>query len=297
AAPAGAASDFLVYLNIWRADEEQARTLSTNKLRKWRQEHFLSPVRMREWKDVHRQLRDIALSAGRVHAKRKQQDRGAQREKDTYGAIHRALLSGLLSNVATLTDRHEYTGTRGQKISIFPGSALFKSQPRWIMAAEMVRTTRLYARTVARIQPSWIEKVAGDLVKRTYSEPYWNERVAQVWASERVTFMGLELVPHRRVHYGQVEPAAARQIFIQRALVEREYWSNAALARHNRKLVEEGHQLQARYRRHDLMADAEALYDFFDARIPQNVYSGRAFEQWLKTARRENPRILHLSRT
>lgn len=308
----GEQSDFLTYLNLWNAYQERSRHLSTNKLRAWCKANFVSPVRMREWRDVHHQLSELVGALGlrksRRPAEREGVRRGArvQTEKPAssnadggsgaFAAIHRALLAGLLSNVATLTDRYEYTGTRGIKASIFPGSTLFKNQPRWIMAAELVRTTRLYARTVARIQPGWIEKVGAHLVKRTYSEPYWNERVAQVWASEKVTFMGLELVPHRRVQFGTIDPVAARQIFIHRALVEREYWSNAPFAKHNRRLIEEAHELQARFRRHDLMADAEALFAFFDARVPASVYSGRAFEQWLRHATEKEPRLLFLSR-
>lgn len=298
ASPHDPDSDFLVYLNLWKAYHERARHLSSNKLRQWCRSHYLSPVRMREWRDIHHQLSELVGSMerrGRDHS-----ERGTARREPagapSYAALHRAVLAGLLSNVATLTDRFEYTGPRGVKCSIFPGSLLFRRQPRWIMAAEVVGAPRLFARTAARISPGWIEKVGAHLVKRIHSEPYWNERMAQVWASERVTFMGLELIAHRRVHFGSVDPVAARHIFIQRALVEGESWSGAPFARHNRQLLAEAHELQARFRRHDLMADSEAIFDFFDARIPANVYSGRAFEQWLKGASRSDPRALFMTR-
>jgi ATP-dependent helicase HrpA len=213
-------------------------------------------------------------------------------------ALHRALLTGLLSNLGVQNDprnKYEYSGARGNKFHIFPGSALFKKSPKWVVAAELVKTTKLYARTLAVVHPSWIERAAPHLLKRTYSDPHWNERVAQVWAYERVTLFGLELFPRRHVHYGPIEPKLSREIFIHHALIEGQYWSNAPFAKHNRELVAQVEALQARLRRRDFMLDIAARFEFFDKRLPENLYSGQAFEPWLRGELKRDPQALRMS--
>ena len=210
-------------------------------------------------------------------------------------AIHRALLSGLLSNIGQKTDVHEYTGARNTKFNIFPGSALFRQEPIWVMAAELVETTRLYARTVAAIQPEWAERLADHLVKRSYFDPHWNPQTAHVVAFEKVTLYGLTLVAQRPVHYGPIDPRRSREIFIE-ALVDGQYQTDAPFMRHNTRLIEEIERLEAKSRQRDLLVDVKVRFDFYDARIPANVYSGPLFEQWRRQAERQHPKLLFMTR-
>lgn len=279
-------SDFLSFLKLWEAFHEQAKHLSQNKLRKYCREHYLSYVRMRDWHDIHQQLHllvtDMGLRPNQIPAE--------------YDAIHRALLTGLLGNIAFRSEEREYTGARNVKLSIFPGSVLFKKPPKWIVAAELVETARLYARTVAGIEPEWIERLAGPLVKRSYFDPHWEKRAAQVAAYERVTLYGLTLVPKRRVNYGPINPEEARQIFIRSALVEGDFTTRAPFFQHNRRLIVEIEELEAKSRRRDVLVDEEVLYRFYDERIPQGIYSGPTFDKWRKRAEQENPKLLFLTR-
>lgn len=213
-----------------------------------------------------------------------------------YDAIHRALLSGLLSNIGQKTEPHQYTGARGIKFNIFPGSGLFKREPQWLMSAELVETTRLYARTAARIDPAWIERIAEHLLKRTYSDPHWNPQTAHVTAYERVTLYGLVLVPQRPVHYGPIDPVASRQIFIQSALVQGEYSTDAPFFRHNARLIDEIQTLEAKSRSRDVLVSDQARFDFYDARIPAGIYNGPLFEKWRRGIERHNPKVLFMTR-
>ncbi len=210
-------------------------------------------------------------------------------------AIHRAILSGLLGNIGHKTDPHEYTGARGTKFAIFPGSALFKAEPQWVMAAEIVETSRLYARTVAAIQPEWAEQLAEHLVKRTWSDPHWNPQTAHVVAYEKVTLYGLPLIARRPVHYGPIDPRLSREIFIK-ALVDGDYQPDAPFYRHNLRLIEEIERLEAKSRQRNLLVDAQVRFDFYDARIPAGIHNGPAFEKWRAQAERHDPRILFMSR-
>ncbi|HEX2970753.1 MAG TPA: ATP-dependent RNA helicase HrpA [Tepidisphaeraceae bacterium] len=212
-----------------------------------------------------------------------------------YDAIHRALLSGLLGNVGQKTDPHEYTGARGMHFNIFPGSSLFQREPQWVMAAELVETTRLYARTVAKIHPEWIEGLADHLVKRTYSDPHWNPDTAHVVAYEKVTLYGLTIIPQRTVHYGPIDPKRSREIFIQ-ALVDGEFRLDAPFLRHNQRLIDEIERLEAKSRQRDVLVPPEARYDFYDARIPAGIYNGPLFDRWRRQIERQNPKILHMTR-
>ncbi len=291
-------SDFLAYLNLWNYYHEQARHLSNSKLRKHCRDEFLSYLRMREWHDIHgqllAQLREMELKPNEAEA--------------SYEAIHRALLAGLLGNIAVKDEREqkgppkkrkplvEYLGARNIKLAIFPGSSLAKRAPKWIMAAELVETTRLFARDVAAIDPDWLEGLARHLVKRTYLEPHWEKRPAQVSAFEQVTLYGLLIVPRRRVNYGPIDPVLSRELFIRHALVEGEYRTEAPFFAHNRELLEEVALLEAKSRRRDILVDEETLFAFYDKRLPENIYSGKSFEKWRRQAEREQPRLLYLDR-
>ena len=279
-------SDFLSFLNLWRHYEEQRRHLSQNKLRRYCRDHFLSFVRMREWYEVHSQLLTSAREMGL---------RPNQQPAD-YDAVHRALLAGLLGNIAVKTDESLYQGARNIRLSIFPGSGLFKKRPKWIVAAQLIETTRLYAHTVASIDPAWVEPLAAALLKRSYSEPHWEKKPAQVAAYEQVSLYGLIVQPRRRINYGPIDLEESRRIFILQALVQGEYRTRAPFFHHNRKLVEEVEQLEHKSRRHDVLVDDETLFAFYDARIPAGIYSGARFERWRKRAERENPELLFLTR-
>ncbi len=278
-------SDFMSYLRLWEWFFENKKHLSNRKLRDLCSEHFVSYVRMREWIDLTSQLRRIVTEMGHPQNK----------EPAMPDRVHKALLGGLVTNVGFLKDPHEYTGARGTKFSIFPGSTLFKRKPKWIMSAELVRTTRLYARCCAKIDPRWIEEVAPHLVKRVHADPQWVRAKARIVASEKVSFQGLEIVSGRKVHYGPIDPPKARELFIHYALVEGDYPRPHPFLKHNARLVERIQSLEAKGRRRDLLADAETIWSFFDARLAPDVFNGSRFEGWRKVAERENPEVLFLS--
>ncbi|MCP3903240.1 MAG: ATP-dependent RNA helicase HrpA [Planctomycetes bacterium] len=279
-------SDFLAYLRLWDAWHEQRRHLSWNKLRAWCRGHFVSFMRMREWIDIRRQLHALVTQTGHH----------LNREPADEDAIHRALLAGLLSNVGLRGERREYSGARGSAFHVFPGSVLFRKPPKWAMAAEIVETTRRYARCVARIQPEWIERVGSHLVNRTYSEPDWDAATGRVVARERVTLFGLDVVTRRRVHYGPIDPVASREIFIHRGLVEGELRTDAAFLDANRALVEEIRAVEAKRRRRDVLVDAQSQYDFYDRHLPADVWSAGGFESWRRKAERGTPDRLRMTR-
>ena len=213
-----------------------------------------------------------------------------------YDAVHRALLAGLLSNVGYKSDGHEYTGARGTKFFIFPGSALFKAKPQWVTSAELVETTRLYARTVAAIRVEWVERIAEHLVKRTYADPHWNPQTGHVVAYEKVTLYGMTIVPKRTVHYGPIDPKLSREIFIKGALVEGDSNITAPFLRHNQRLVDEITTLEAKTRQRGLLVTEDVRYDFYDARIPAGIHNVPAFEKWRRQAEQQNPKLLHMTR-
>ncbi len=281
-------SDFLTLLNIWHAYEVQEDDLSHSRLRAWCREHFLSFTKMREWQETQRQLRDLCEEMRLAF-------NGKPAVED---AIHKALLTGLLSNIATKSEAgggFEYLGARGSKVSIFPGSTLFKKNPRWFVAAEIVQTTKLYARTLAKVQPEWIERLAAHEIKRTYSDPHWNSEAGEASTWERATIFGIVLAPRRRVHLGPVDPGAARVLFIHHALVENDAGIEAPFVRHNVRLLEEAHTLEAKLRRPELMADVSARFAFFDRRLPRGVWSVPAFEKWRQEAERLAPQTLFMA--
>ena len=280
-------SDFLAYLNLWKSYHEQAQHLTNNKLRKWCKDNFISYLRMREWHDVYVQLKGVVSAQGWK----------TNEQQADYAAIHRALLAGLLGNIANRSESkaHDYNGARGIKLFIFPGSSLAKKKPKWIMAAALMETSRMFARTVAKIEPEWIEAVAGDLCKRSYFDAHWEKKPAAVMASERLTLYGLMVNPQRKIHYGRINATESRQLFIRGALVEGELNTPADFFRHNQQLIAEIEALEAKSRRRDVLVDDQVLYAFYDKRIPDDVFDGRRFEQWRKKAEHKEPRLLYLT--
>ncbi len=278
-------SDFAGLLNLWRFYREIEDKLSRSKLRAACQTNFLSAIRMREWVDIWKQLHELVLDMGFR----------ANDQPADYDRVHRAILTGLLNNIGRRGENFEYTGTRGTKFNLFPGSGLFKKGPQWVVAAELVRTTKLYARTIARVQPEWIEHVAPHLLKKTYTEPHWVKDQASVQAFEKVSVLGLEIVPRRKVHYGPIDPPTSRDMFIHHGLVEHEYVSQGQFQRHNLALLEQARSFEAKARRPNLIADAQKRFDFYAKRIAPNVYSGPTFEGWRRQAERDNPKLLYMA--
>jgi ATP-dependent helicase HrpA len=279
-------SDFLSLLKLWRLWNEKRGELSRSKLRGWCKENFLSYLRLTEWHDVHSQVMEVVK--GELGLKT-----GTQAAE--YASIHRALLAGLLSQVAERREQGEYLGANGTKLAIHPGSGQFKARPAWIVSAEQVQTTKVYARTVARIDPKWVEDVGAHLVKRQHYEPHWERRAARASIYERVTLFGLTLSAGRRVPFEQVDPKAARELFIRHALVLMEYDSRAPFLAHNRDLLEQTEYLQQKGRRVDLLGDENQLYAFFDALIPEGISTGQAFDRWRRDAEAKNPKLLWLT--
>ncbi|HWT22255.1 MAG TPA: ATP-dependent RNA helicase HrpA, partial [Solirubrobacteraceae bacterium] len=280
-------SDFLAYLALWRYLREQQRELSNNQFRKKVRAEFLHYLRIREWQDLVGQLRHAAKDVGMTINK-------APAEPDD---VHVALLSGLLSHLGLRdAQRREYQGARGARFAIFPGSALARKQPAWVMVAELVETSRLWGRTAAQIQPRWVEPLAGHLLRRTYEEPRWDPKRGAVVATERVTLYGLPIVAGRTVAYGRIDPAASRELFIRRALVEGEWETRHDFFHANRRAVEEVEALEDRARRRDILVPDQVLFDFFDARIPADVVSGTHFDRWWRDERRRDPERLSYTR-
>ncbi len=279
-------SDFLTFVNLWQTYEEQRQNLSQNQLRKYCKQQFLSFMRMREWRDLHRQL---ALSCKDL--KFTINDSAA-----SYADVHKSLLAGLLSHLGNKDDEADYMGARNRRFYIFPASTLYKRKPKWIMSAELTETSRLFARINAKIEPQWIELLAGDLVKRNYFEPHWEKKRAQVVAFEQVTLYGLIIVGRRRVNYGSIDPVISRELFIREALVEGHYQSKGAFQAHNLGLIEEVDELESKARRRDILVDPETLFAFYDERIPMHITNGAGFEKWRKGAEHKEPQLLFLTK-
>nr|WP_180301103.1 DUF3418 domain-containing protein [Neisseria meningitidis] len=312
-------SDFLAYLNIWDSfQRERDKGLSNKQLVQWCRQYFLSHLRMREWRELHHQLAQTAIEMGLttkeaafrrlseikqltssgnqgdqdLSAKRKQKQLDKKQHRAQiraakeagYEQIHRALLTGLIANVGMKSpDGNDYTGARGSRFHLFPASALFKAKPKWVMAAELVETTKLYARDVAVIQPEWIEQEAPHLVRYHYFEPHWEQKRGEVVASERVTLYGLTVLPRRPVPYGKVTPEEAREIFIRSALVAQECDLKADFFVHNKKLIKEITELEHKSRKQDVLVDDEALFAFYHERLP-DFYTADAVSDGLRPA-------------
>jgi ATP-dependent helicase HrpA len=279
-------SDFMGLLKLWDYFQERARHLSGSKLRQLCREEYLSWVRMREWSDVHRQLRALVAELGyRVNE-----------EPAGYASLHQALLSGLIGHVGLKHHDGGYSGARGRRFLVFPGSALAKKGPRWVMAAELVETSRLFARTVARVEVTWIERAAAHLLSHSYGEPRWDQDSGRVVADETVSLYGLTLVPRRPVDYGGIDCVEARRIFLREALVHGHYRPQAPFLEHNRQRVEEVECYEAKARRRDLLVEEAELLSFYDQRIPAEVWDSVRFERWRRSAERHDPRCLYLTR-
>ncbi|MBO2449400.1 ATP-dependent RNA helicase HrpA [Actinomadura barringtoniae] len=298
-------SDFLAYLNLWNYLREKQRELSGSQFRRMCKNEFLHFLRVREWQDLHSQLRQVAKTLGVAPG-------STDAEPDR---VHLSLLSGLLSHIGLMdTDKSEkkdagkkdanprrrgveYLGARGAKFAVFPGSALFKKPPRWVMAAELVETSRLWGRINARIEPEWIEPLADHLVKRSYSEPHWSKKQAAVMAYEKVTLYGVPIVAQRNVNYGGIDPELARELFIRHALVEGDWETHHRFFKENRDLLDEVEELEHRARRRDILVDDETLFEFYDERVPDDVVSGRHFDGWWKKARHTEPDLLNFEKS
>ncbi|WP_427385192.1 ATP-dependent RNA helicase HrpA [Janibacter sp. G56] len=282
-------SDFASLLNLWRYLREQQRELSGSAFRRLCKREYLHYLRVREWQDLHAQVRQAAR-AQRLDPRQHTAEPDAEPDLDR---IHQAVLTGLLSHVGVRDEaKRDYLGARGARFSIQPGSTLFRRQPAFVVSAELVETTRLWARTNARIDPVWAERAGAHLVKRTYSEPRWSRRQAAVQATERVTLYGVPLVAARTVNYGRIDPEASRDLFIRHALVEGDWDTHHAFAKANEELLASLREREERARRRDLLVDDEDLVTFYDKRVPAEVVSGRHFDSWWKTARRETPDLL-----
>ncbi|ULE34640.1 ATP-dependent RNA helicase HrpA [Mycobacterium sp. IDR2000157661] len=280
-------SDFISYLNLWRYLGVQRAELSGNAFRRMCRQEFLHYLRIREWQDLTGQLRGIAGDLG-------------IRESDEPAdpvAVHAALLAGLLSHIGLREgDTREYAGARNSKFVLAPGSVLTKRPPRWIVVADLIETSRLYGRIGARIQPEMVERIAGDLVQRTYSEPHWDAQRGAVMAFERVTLYGLPLVPRRRVGYSRVDPEVSRELFIRHALVEGDWQTRHHFFRDNTRLRADLEELEEKARRRDLIVGDEEIFRFYDARVPAEVVSGRHFDGWWRKQRQLTPDLLTMTR-
>jgi ATP-dependent helicase HrpA len=292
-------SDFLSYLRLWDHLAERQDALSSNQFRKLCKAEFLNFLRIREWQDIHGQLRQVMRSLDGKSAKNASApgEAGERDEKRHRKAIHQSLLAGLLSHIGLKGGpRDEYQGARAARFAIAPGSVLFKSGAGWVMAAELVETTRLWARVVARIEPEWAERLGAHLVKRSYSEPHWDAKRGEAMAYERVTLYGLPVVTSRKVSYNRVDAAGARDLFIRLALVEGDWRTPHAFWTENRRLVDEVRALARKVRRTDVLVDDEVLIDFYDKRIGREVTSARTFDAWWKRERAQHPDLLRFTR-
>ncbi|KUM32309.1 ATP-dependent RNA helicase HrpA [Arthrobacter sp. EpRS66] len=280
-------SDFIALLNLWAYLQEQQKELSSSAFRRLCKSEFINYLRVREWQDLFTQLRQLAKPLG-ITVAAAPVDPAANED-----AVHISLLAGLLGHIGLYDERkRDYLGARGTRFAIFPGSGLFKKSPTWVMSAELVETSRLWARVNATISPEWVEEVAPHLLKRTHSEPHWSKRTGSVMGYEKVTLFGLPIIARRQFHYWRVDPQLARELFIRHALVEGDWRTHHKFFAKNRALLEEVEELETRMRRHDLRISDEELFAFYDARVGEQVYSERHFDRWWKKARATDPALL-----
>ena len=281
-------SDFLAFLNLWRYLQEQQKELSKNQFRRQCQKDFLNYLRIREWQDIYHQIRLTVREMGLP----------INSEKAEYQQIHTALLSGLLSHIGLKeAEKQQYLGARNAHFAIFPNSVLFKKQPKWVMAAELVETSKLWGRMVAEIEPEWIEPLAEHLIKKSYSEPRWSKSRGAVIADEKVTLYGVPIVAARPVNYGAIDPTLSREIFIQSALVEGDWNTKHKFFKENQRLVREVEELEHKSRRRDILVDDRTLFEFYDQRIGTEVVSQKHFDTWWKKAQQKDPELLNFERS
>ncbi len=276
-------SDFMSFVNLWHYIHKQQKALGSNQFRRQCKSDYLNYLRIREWQDVYFQL----------HQSMREMDYKLNEEPGSYQAIHVSILTGLLSHIgAKDAEKPEYQGARNARFNIFPASTLFKKQPKWVMSAELIETSKLWARVVAKIQPEWVEPLAKHLIKRSYSEPHWSKKNAAVMGYEKVTLYGIPIVAKRLVNFGQIDPVLSREIFIRSALVEGDWETKHSFFKQNRRLLQEVEELEHKSRRRDILVDDEELFQFYDQRVGTEVVSGRHFDSWWKTIRVKQPDLL-----
>ncbi|WP_448211719.1 ATP-dependent RNA helicase HrpA [Colwellia sp. MEBiC06753] len=284
-------SDFKSILNLWAYVKEQQKALSGSQFRKLCQKEYLSYLRIREWQDIITQLKqtlkELAIPMTRIDPE----------EEGQMALVHQALLSGLLSHIGQLDENREFKGARGSKFFVFPGSPLAKKPPKWLMAAELVETSRLFARMVAKIEPQWLEPMAGHLVKRSYSEPHWEKKQGAVMAYEQLSLYGLIIVPKRKINFNKIEPKTCRELFIREALVNRDCTINEAFLKDNAALVQEIETLEQKARTKGFLIEEELMFDFYQQRIPEQVICQRSFLAWWKQAKKANAKLLHFTKS
>ena len=318
-------SDFAALVNLWRGFEAQRQALGSAALRSWCRKNFLNYMRLREWRDAHRQLvlitRELQLAtsgnglagepgrqaAGEANTQKAREqarshkeqsrllDEGQQRSVD-YAKVHKAILSGLLSQIGQKTEDGDYLGARQRRFWIHPATGLAKKRPQWLMTAELVETSKLFARTVAKIEPDWIEALAGHLLKKNYLEPHWEKKRGQVVAYEQISLYGMIVVGRRAVHYGPIDPALARELFIREGLVRGDIQSRARCLAANRQLLEQLDELEAKARRRDILADEETLFAYYAARIPADIYQAASFDSWYKKGSTKDAQLLLMTK-
>ena len=281
-------SDFLAFLNLWRYLQEQQKESSKNQFRRQCQKDFLNYLRIREWQDIYHQIRLTV----------REMSLPINSEKAEYQQIHTALLSGLLSHIGLKeAEKQQYLGARNAHFAIFPNSVLFKKQPKWVMAAELVETSKLWGRMVAEIEPEWIEPLAEHLIKKSYSEPRWSKSRGAVIADEKITLYGVPIVATRPVNYGAIDPRVSREIFIQSALVEGDWNTKHKFFKKNQQLICEIEELEHKSRRRDILVDERTLFEFYDQRISTEVVSQKHFDTWWKKAQQKDPELLNFERS
>ena len=281
-------SDFLAFLNLWNYVQEQQKALTKNQFRRQCQKDFLNYLRIREWQDIYQQIRFAVREMGLP----------INSERAEYQQIHTALLSGLLSHIGLKeAEKQQYLGARNAHFAIFPNSVLFKKQPKWVMAAELVETSKLWGRMVAEIEPEWIEPLAEHLTKKSYSEPRWSKSRGAVIADEKVSLYGVPIVAARPVNYGSIDPTVSREIFIQSALVEGDWNTKHKFFKQNQQLIREVEELEHKSRRRDILVDERTLFEFYDQRIGTDVVSQKHFDTWWKKAEKQDPELLNFERS
>lgn len=281
-------SDFLAFLNLWNYVQAQQKELTKNQFRRQCQKDFLNYLRIREWQDIYQQIRLAVREMGLP----------INSEKAEYQQIHTALLSGLLSHIGLKeAEKQQYLGARNAHFAIFPNSVLFKKQPKWVMAAELVETSKLWGRMVAEIEPEWIEPLAEHLTKKSYSEPRWSKSRGAVIADEKVSLYGVPIVAARPVNYGAIDPIVSREIFIQSALVEGDWNTKHKFFKQNQQLIREVEELEHKSRRRDILVDERTLFEFYDQRIGTDVVSQKHFDTWWKKAEKQDPELLNFERS
>lgn len=279
-------SDYMAFVNLWDYLKEQRNELSSNQFRKMCQKEFLAYMRVREWQDIYAQIKQVTDEL----------DIKINQQPSDFDAIHQALLAGLLSHIGFKDKEAEYLGARNSKFFMFPGSGLFKKQPKWAMVAELVETSKLFGRIAARIKPEWVEQQAQHLIKRSYSEPHWQKKMGVVGAFENQTLYGLPIVIKRKVTYTQIDPTLCRELFIRHALVEGEFVTRHQFFKDNQALLEDIEELEHKSRRRDILVDDEALFHFYDQHIPANVASAKQFDSWWNREKSKQPELLNYQR-